>query len=87
MTVSLPWKPFNLRSLVSNACISNERELFPATLVSHPIRLNNRSHHFHCALFPSGTAIVTGVTSVSQAQNVLTCVLHDLLQLYPQTFP
>ena len=79
MTVSLRWCAFDLSTLHSNARISNEREIFPATLVSHPVRVNDKEHHFHCALFPSGKAIVTGVTSVNQAQDVLTRIVHELM--------
>lgn len=79
MTVSLRWCAFNLNTLHSNARISNEHEIFPATLISHPARFNDREHHCHCALFPSGSAIVTGVTSISQAQDVLTRTVHDLM--------
>ena len=79
ITVSLRWCAIDLRALHSNARICNERELFPATLISHPVRLNDREHHCHCALFPSGSAIVTGVISVSQAQDVLPRTVHDLM--------
>lgn len=79
MTVSLSWNAIDLSTLSSNTYISNEREIFPATLISYPVRVNDKEHHFHCALFPSGKAIVTGVISVNQAQNVLTHVVHDLM--------
>ena len=79
MTVILPWtNSLDLRSLPSNARISNEREIFPATLVSHPLRIHHREHHYHCALFPNGTAIVTGVTSIPEAHHVLSNVVNDL---------
>lgn len=79
MTVVLPWNAFDLKSLPSNAQISNELEIFPATLISYPIRFKDKKLNTHCALFPSGKAVVTGVTSVAQASNVLTCVVHNLM--------
>lgn len=79
MTVVLPWNAINLKSLPSSAQIYNEREIFPATLISRPTRFKDKDLNSHCALFPSGKAVVTGVTSIAQASNVLSRVVHNLM--------
>ena len=66
-----------LKTLPSSATVCNERELFPGTLISIPRHVTHR--HYHCALFPNGQAIVTGVCSKSNAERVLKTITHKLL--------
>ena len=56
-----------LNSLPSNHFVSNEYEIFPGTLIQQP----SCSRQFHICLFPNGTAIVTGVTSLHEAYRQL----------------
>ena len=72
VTVQCQWAPpTNLNKmdqLPSTSRISNEKELFPGTLINYPRVIRQRVHNYHCALFNNGIAIVTGVTSISEAE-------------------
>lgn len=68
-----------LKTLPSSANVSNERELFPGTLISIPRKLSCKQCNFHCALFPNGQAIITGVVSSSEAERVLKQAINKLL--------
>ena len=62
----------HLYKIPSNKHISNDMELFPGTLVHMPRRLQQcKVKNYHCALFYNGTAIVTGVTNIQEAERVL----------------
>lgn len=56
-----------LHRLPSNRFVSNEYEIFPGTLIQQP----SHRRKFHLCLFPNGTAIVTGVTSLDEAYHQL----------------
>ena len=85
-TIQCKWKPKEstqstkalLKHLSSSTNISNEMELFPGTLVSRTRMIRNKLRHFHCALFHNGTAIVTGVTTIPEAENVLFKCLEQI---------
>ena len=78
-TIQCVWKPRDpnqstkafLNNLASSTNISNEMELFPGTLITRSRVIRNKLRHYHCALFHNGTAIVTGVTNIPEAENVL----------------
>ena len=65
-TVLCPWQndtlQRKLKFLPSTANVSNERELFPGTLISMPRKIKSKLCNYHCALFPNGQAIITGVS-------------------------
>lgn len=68
-----------LKTLPSSANVCNERELFPGTLIAIPRKLSFKRCNFHCALFPNGQAIITGVVSTSEAERVLKQAINKLL--------
>ena len=57
----------SLTAIPSNHCVINEYEIFPGTLIQQPVR----NRHYHVCLFPNGTAIVTGVRSLTEAYHQL----------------
>lgn len=72
-TIQCHWdaSQVNLARIPSNRNISNERELFPSVLISHC----ENARVFHCSLFQNGKVIVTGVTSIPEAETILQTVL------------
>lgn len=60
----------SLQSIPSNQHVSNEYELFPGTLIQHPVS-RRRRRRFHICLFSNGTAIITGATSLREAYRQL----------------
>lgn len=68
-TVECTLDPHSLRlvALPSNQFVSNEREIFPGTLIQHPVRKRN----FHSCFFTNGKVIVTGVKSLQEAYREL----------------
>lgn len=80
-TVLCSWKNnVRLDTLPSNSHISNDMELFPGTLVNFSRTIRERVRNYHCALFHNGSAIVTGVTDVYEAERVLKqCIVKYIL--------
>ena len=72
-TVLCRWSnPGNLHKIPSNQHISNDLELFPGTLVHMPRKLlRHKMKNYHCALFHNGTAVITGVQNIVEAERVL----------------
>ena len=63
----------HLSTLPSNHLVCNEKELFPGTLIRHPVK----NRQFHTSLFPNGTAVITGTTSLLEAYTQLNaCLSH-----------
>ena len=71
-TILCSWNNnIKLGTLPSNAHISNDMELFPGSLVNFSRFVRYRVRNYHCALFHNGSAIVTGVTDIHEAERVL----------------
>lgn len=80
-TVQCLWKnDIRLNNIPSNSRISNERELFPGTLVNMPRKIGHKVRNYHCALFQDGKAIVTGVSDIHEAESILRQCLQKYIK-------
>ena len=61
-----------IQQLPSTSVISNERELFPGTLI--------RKGNLHCSFFSNGSVIVTGVLSIAEAESLVEDILKSLFE-------
>ena len=67
-------KKYPLHNLPSNKDITYDCELFPAALIQ-------RWHPAHVSLFHTGSAIITGIQSLEQANQIIVDVDKYLEQL------